>query len=148
MGDVTTGNYCDVCGNSDEQLRSPVEVCRDCLDVERHVVELLRSDLARVTAERDAAKWERDKATRQRDAAMFGLLADTVHVEFVGSYYARLMVNGYGVASWDREAEVRNTHATGEEYANECARVLRKAIQDFDAASSGSNEKEKGQGDG
>lgn len=27
--------YCDVCGNAGKDLRSPVEVCRDCYDVAR-----------------------------------------------------------------------------------------------------------------
>lgn len=27
--------YCDVCGNSGDDLRTPVEVCRDCYDLAR-----------------------------------------------------------------------------------------------------------------
>lgn len=29
--------YCDVCGESGDALRSPVEVCKDCYDVAKDV---------------------------------------------------------------------------------------------------------------
>jgi hypothetical protein len=41
---------------------------------------------------------------------------------------AKLMVNGFGVASWRAWSLVGNTGSTGKDYAEECARVLRKAL--------------------
>jgi hypothetical protein len=41
---------------------------------------------------------------------------------------ARLMVNGFGVATWPAWSEVGRTESIGRDYAEECARVLRKAL--------------------
>ncbi len=59
-------------------------------------------------------------------------VAPLVTVEVTGTEdpgaAAKLKVNGFGVASWPAWTEVNNTSATGAEYAEECARVLRKAL--------------------
>jgi hypothetical protein len=60
--------------------------------------------------------------------------APIVEVLVFGDDYARLVVNGHGVAKWPKDVEIRNTGATGLEYANECARVLSLAL------ASGTNE--------
>lgn len=52
-----------------------------------------------------------------------------VGVVLVEDHWARLMVNGYGVASWPANAEVYGTGAKGRVYATECARVLRQALE-------------------
>ena len=41
---------------------------------------------------------------------------------------ARLMVNGFGVATWPAWSDVGRTGSIGRDYAEECARVLRKAL--------------------
>ena len=60
-------------------------------------------------------------------------LAASVRVEIVGGddplAVARLMVNGFGVASWPAHTEWRRTSENGHKYAEECARVLVKAVE-------------------
>jgi hypothetical protein len=39
---AVAGNYCDVCGCDEANLTSPVEVCRNCLDGQRHATDVAR----------------------------------------------------------------------------------------------------------
>jgi len=56
-----------------------------------------------------------------------GTSGAVVEVKRVGDY-ARLFVNGYGIANWPWDGPCPND-STGDEYANEVARVLRAALE-------------------
>lgn len=50
-----------------------------------------------------------------------------VELETIGDFKVRLMVNGFGITSWDPLAMITD-EATGAQYAEEVARVLREAL--------------------
>lgn len=54
-------------------------------------------------------------------------LEHLIKVEEIDDCYVKLVVNGYGVATWDTRWFEGNDH-TAKEYVTEVARVLREAL--------------------